>query len=189
MAELAEEHVQGRIDAQELSRRSALAYRARTRAELARVLSDLPGGRPGPPQLWAMLERLRPRDPFPGLAYADFWPRGGALATDLLVLAAAGYGLHALTGSVLLPLPLAGVYFVALWAAGGRTLGMLLVGIRVVRQEDGGRLGLRRSLVRLVGYLVDGASCMLGFAWAAVDRRRQGWHDKMAGSYVVRRRR
>jgi uncharacterized RDD family membrane protein YckC len=35
--------------------------------------------------------------------------------------------------------------------------------------------------------MVNTATCFAGFAWAAVDRRKQGWHDKMAGSYVVRR--
>ncbi|EQD80242.1 membrane protein containing RDD domain protein [mine drainage metagenome] len=78
-------------------------------------------------------------------------------------------------------------YFVGFWGAVGRSPGMWLVGIRVVRAEDGGRLGFRRSLLRAAGYLLDLASCFLGFGWAAVDAHRQGWHDKIAGSYVVRR--
>jgi hypothetical protein len=55
----------------------------------------------------------------------------------------------------------------------------------VVRQEDGGRLGFRRSLLWTTGYLLDRVSCFAGFGWAAVDPHRQDGHDKLAGNHVI----
>lgn len=191
VTELAEHHTQGRISSDELSERTSLAYQARTNGDLSQLMADLPGQARGPIVAWEALKSLRTAGPFPGLGYAGFWPRAGGLFIDVTLLGLVTQGLRGLANqntpaTVLLGvLPLA--YFVALWASTGQTLGMWLAGVRVVRQEDGGRLGLRRSLVRLVGYLVNTTTCFAGFAWAGVDRRKQGWHDKMAGSYVVRR--
>ncbi|MGA8207186.1 MAG: RDD family protein [Candidatus Dormiibacterota bacterium] len=190
VVELTEHHVEGRLSSDEFSERTRLAYRARTSAELTELLSDLPGKSSGSVVAWHGLRSLRLAGPFPGLGYAGFWPRAGALWADLFLLAGASFVVHAFVSGaagvgVIALLPLA--YFVGLWASTGRTLGLWLIGARVVRQEDGRRLGFRRSIIRLVGYAVSAASCSVGFVWAAVDWRKQGWHDKMAGSYVVRR--
>jgi len=188
--ELKEHHVQGRLSTEELSERSRLAFAAKTSGELNGLLADLPGRPRGPMTVWEGVRSLRSRGPFPGLGYLGFWPRGGALVTDLVLLGAAGAVLQTLSrdGHLFGPIAVVQVgYFVVLWATTGKTVGLWLVGGRVVREEDGGRLGLGRSLVRMVGYVVDVATCFLGFAWAGVDRRKQAWHDKMAGSYVVRR--
>lgn len=190
VTELAEHHVQGRLTSDELSERTRLAYGAKTSGELTELLSDLPSRARRPLAIWEGGRALRPAGPFPGLGYVGFWPRAGALWADVILIGAVAYALGPLTnsapGSVLVGiLPLA--YFVGLWATTGKTVGLWFVGGRVVRQEDGGRLGVSRSLIRLVGYLVNTATSFLGFAWAGVDPRKQGWHDKMAGSYVVRR--
>ena len=190
VVELTEHHVDGRISSDEFSERARLAYGARTSGELTELLSDLPGKSSAAVVSWNGLRSLSVASPLPGLGYAGFWPRAGALWADLLLLAGASVAVHAVVSGALGAasigvLPLA--YFVALWATTGRTFGLWLVGARVVRQEDGRRLGFRRSLIRLVGYAVNLASCSAGFVWAAIDWRKQGWHDKMAGSYVVRR--
>jgi uncharacterized RDD family membrane protein YckC len=86
-------------------------------------------------------------------------------------------------GFVLL-VPMAfGLYCAALWSLGGRTLGMMALGLRVV-QGDGTPPGVGRSVVRALGYWVS-AILLLGFAWIAVDRRSQGFHDKLAGTFVI----
>jgi uncharacterized RDD family membrane protein YckC len=79
-------------------------------------------------------------------------------------------------------------YFTVQWAdiAGGRTLGMRLVGIEVVGMS-GRRIGLGRSLVRYVVWLLGLVPVGLGSLWTLVDRQRQGWHDKVARTVVVRR--
>ena len=46
-------------------------------------------------------------------------------------------------------------------------------------------LSIGRALLRYFGYLVSALLLMLGFVWIAFDRRKQGFHDKIAGSVVV----
>ncbi|NJN80896.1 MAG: RDD family protein [Caldilineaceae bacterium] len=41
------------------------------------------------------------------------------------------------------------------------------------------------AIVRYFGYLLSGAALSLGFIWISLDSKRQGWHDKMANTYVV----
>jgi uncharacterized RDD family membrane protein YckC len=76
------------------------------------------------------------------------------------------------------------VYFVGYWAKSGQTIGKMVMGIRIVR-TDGSRLSVGQALIRYIGYLISGAALSLGFLWLAFDRKRQGWHDKIAGTYVL----
>jgi uncharacterized RDD family membrane protein YckC len=46
---------------------------------------------------------------------------------------------------------------------------------------------LGRSFLRYVGYWVVWITLFIGFIWVAFDGRKQGWHDKIAGTLVVRR--
>jgi uncharacterized RDD family membrane protein YckC len=84
----------------------------------------------------------------------------------------------------LLTLPgIFGVYCVTFWVLAGRTLGKAALGLRVVPM-DGGPLRFRTAVLRALGYVVS-AFFMIGFAWIAVDRREQGFHDKIARTYVI----
>lgn len=76
------------------------------------------------------------------------------------------------------------VYGVVAWSINGETLGDMLLGLRVVR-ADGRRLSFGRALLRLLGAYVAGLALFVGFLWALFDGRRQGWHDKLAGTVVV----
>lgn len=42
------------------------------------------------------------------------------------------------------------------------------------------------AIVRVIGYYIGGAILLLGFLWALWDPNRQGWHDKLANTYVVK---
>jgi len=75
-------------------------------------------------------------------------------------------------------------YFVVLWSAGG-TIGQRIVGLRVVR-ENGRPPNLVRSVLRYVGLVISVAAVFIGLVWVAFDPRKQGWHDKLAGTFVVR---
>ena len=76
------------------------------------------------------------------------------------------------------------VYYVFFWMMTGQTLGMILMGLRVVTIE-GRRLTAWRANIRFIGYIIAALPFFLGFAWILVDNRRQGWHDKIAGTYVA----
>lgn len=76
------------------------------------------------------------------------------------------------------------IYFIFFWLLAGFTPGMGLLGLRVVRCNRQ-RLGLGRAVVRYIGYWVSFIFLGLGFIWILFDRRRQGWHDKLAGTCVI----
>jgi uncharacterized RDD family membrane protein YckC len=75
-------------------------------------------------------------------------------------------------------------YFVVLWFAGG-TIGQRILRLRVVRENDR-TPDLVRSLIRYIGLVISIVAIFLGLVWVAFDPRRQGWHDKLAGTFVVR---
>ena len=72
------------------------------------------------------------------------------------------------------------------WLLLSRSPAMALFGLRIVREEDGGRLDPARVAVRFGGYYLSSAFLLIGFIWALFDARKQGWHDKLAGTVVVR---
>jgi len=76
------------------------------------------------------------------------------------------------------------VYFLFFWVLVGFTPGMGLVGLRLSRC-NGQQLGLGRAIVRYIGYWISFIFLGLGFIWILFDRRRQGWHDKLAGTCVT----
>jgi uncharacterized RDD family membrane protein YckC len=75
-------------------------------------------------------------------------------------------------------------YFVFLHGFGGRTIGKMIMGIRIIR-DDGELIGLREAFIRWVGYFISLFCVFLGFIWAIFDSKYQTWHDKLAGTYVV----
>lgn len=83
--------------------------------------------------------------------------------------------------SALLAAPL---YFILFYASTGQTVGMYVLGIRVVRL-DGKHMTLWGSIVRWFSLFISMAPLGLGFLWVLVDDRRQGWHDKLANTCVV----
>jgi uncharacterized RDD family membrane protein YckC len=78
------------------------------------------------------------------------------------------------------------LYHAGTWLLFGRSPGMAVMGIRIVREEDAGRPGFARVAVRYAGYLLSAAFVLIGYAWAIFDSRKQTWHDKLAGTLVVR---
>ena len=77
-------------------------------------------------------------------------------------------------------------YIVGLWTYwGGQTIGKKAMGIKVVK-ADGTPFGLVPAIIRYVGYIVSAVVILLGFIWILFDPNKQGWHDKIAGTYVVK---
>jgi uncharacterized RDD family membrane protein YckC len=76
------------------------------------------------------------------------------------------------------------VYYVGYWSTSGQTLGKTMLGLKVV-DRTGSPLSIGKAVLRYLGYLISAAIFSLGFVWIAFDQKRQGWHDKIAGTYVV----
>ena len=79
------------------------------------------------------------------------------------------------------------VYSILLWALFGGTLGQRMLGLHVVDAATGQNIGLGRSIGRYVGFVISAIALDIGFIWAAFDPRKQGWHDKIASTFVVRK--
>jgi len=137
--------------------------------------------------------------------YAGFVSRLFAFVLDVIILVVAMtlitwlitsinllFNFEIVLGKDLLPIVLTtlltfGVYVgypVLFWTLIGKTPGMTVMGLRVVT-TDGQYLSLGRSIRRLIGYVISAMPLFLGFLWILVDDRRQGWHDKIAGTCVV----
>jgi uncharacterized RDD family membrane protein YckC len=80
---------------------------------------------------------------------------------------------------------LGSAYFVILHGYGGKTIGKMLLGIRLVT-EQGNNVGFWEAFVRWVGYYISTAFLFIGFIWSIFDSRSQSWHDKIAGTFVVK---
>ncbi len=78
-------------------------------------------------------------------------------------------------------------YFVILWSKFGGTLGQRMLGLHVVDAATGRNIGIGRAIGRFVGYVISGIALDIGFIWVAFDTRKQGWHDKIASTFVVRK--
>jgi len=75
-------------------------------------------------------------------------------------------------------------YFTYFHGSTGRTPGKMLLGLQVV-SVDGTPISFGTAFLRSVGYLVSSLVFCLGYIWIAFDKKKQGWHDKIAGTVVI----
>jgi uncharacterized RDD family membrane protein YckC len=77
-------------------------------------------------------------------------------------------------------------FFTYFHGLNGRTPGKKLLGLQVV-SADGSPISFGVAFLRSVGYLISSLlfTVPLGYIWAAFDRKKQGWHDKIAGTVVI----
>jgi uncharacterized RDD family membrane protein YckC len=110
-----------------------------------------------------------------------FWPRLGATALDFILIA----GLVRFTGQEWM-LPFAWIaYHVVFWTWRQTTIGGVVLNLKVVR-IDGQPLNFGIIVVRSLSSIFSGIVFGLGFFWASWDDERQSWHDKIAGTTIVR---
>ena len=116
------------------------------------------------------------------LPRAGFWIRMLALLIDLILVAVALGWLLGHGSSVLLVLA---AYGAVMWKLKGTTIGGIVCDLKVVR-IGGGPLDWGSAIIRALGCFLSLVVAGLGFIWIAVDREHQAWHDKIAGTVVVR---
>jgi uncharacterized RDD family membrane protein YckC len=142
--------------------------------------------------------------PAPGLVYAGFWMRLLALIIDGILLGIVSFILGRLflkgidygNGNVVITegqwvIPVIYIinflYYPVTWAWLGETIGHRVLGMEIRRVEDGRRPGVGQVIVRFLGYILCYITIFIGFIIAAFDPRKQGLHDKIANTVVVRK--
>ena len=75
---------------------------------------------------------------------------------------------------------------VVFWIYRQATPGKMMFSARIVDASTGAAPATRQLLLRYVGYYVSLLFFGLGFVWIGIDQRKQGWHDKIARTVVVR---
>jgi uncharacterized RDD family membrane protein YckC len=122
-----------------------------------------------------------PLAPPQSLAYprAGFWERMGAGFLDMVLVTMSS----ALVGPFFALVAIA--YFSGMWAWKGTTVGGIVLNLQVVRQ-DGKSLSFLTAFVRSLAAFFSACVLFLGFFWIGWDPDKQGWHDKIAGTVVVR---
>ena len=141
-----------------------------------------------------------------GPRFAGFWIRVAAYVIDYVLVYAVVYGINVAVKPIscedagdgtcvpgttsisatfwVITIGLPFLYFWLTWAFGG-TIGQRVLKLRVVGADNGQPIGLLRSFLRYIGYIVSAAVVFIGLIWVAFDARKQGWHDKIASSLVI----
>lgn len=131
--------------------------------------------------------------------YAGFWARLFASVLDSILqlaivtpIALWLYGVEALvnpeldTGNFELISNLAVIAAILLfWHYRSATPGKMMMGLRIVDADTHGPVPFGRLVLRLLGYIVSMLPLFLGFIWVAFDKRKQGFHDKIARTVVL----
>lgn len=115
---------------------------------------------------------------------ATFLDRIAAFALDAILVAIAVQLLDLSRHDGWFPLLLL-VYHIAFWAWRGTTLGGIIVGLRVIRVQ-GTDVRFVDALVRGLASIFSIAALGIGCLWMLQDAERQMWHDKIAGTLVVK---
>ncbi len=76
------------------------------------------------------------------------------------------------------------VYFTLFHAWFGQTIGKMIMGLKVVMQ-DNGKISPAVSFLRWTGYILSLVPLAAGFLWSAVDKDHCAWHDRLAHTRVV----
>lgn len=135
------------------------------------------------------------------LEYAGFWIRAGASIIDtvlllliILPILSAVYGdTYWLDTSfvkgfwdIMFSYVLPAVVVMIFWIYKSATPGKMALKLTIVDAKTGAKPTTGQFVIRYLGYYVSTIPLCLGFIWVGIDPRKQGWHDKLAGTVVLR---
>ncbi len=133
--------------------------------------------------------------------YAGFWIRLGASLIDLVIILIVIYmPLYFIYGAkiwsgdefvygfwdLLLGYIVPTVATIWFWMRFYGTPGKMATQLKIVDAKTGEKLYLIQSINRYLAYIPAIIPFGLGLIWVGVDKKKQGWHDKMAGTVVIR---
>jgi uncharacterized RDD family membrane protein YckC len=135
------------------------------------------------------------------LEYVGFWPRVWAALIDtfiqfvitypiLIIVYGKNYfsmpGLLHGPADLLISYLLPAVIVITFWTSKNATPGKMAIGAKIVDERTGEAPSLGQYIGRYLGYFAAMLPLFLGIWWVGFDRKKQGWHDMLAGTVVVR---
>lgn len=135
------------------------------------------------------------------LEYAGFWIRTAAGLIDtvivlviilpiLTVIYGQEYWMSELLfhgfWDVVLNYILPAVAVIMFWIYKSATPGKMILKLRIIDANTGGKPSVGQLVGRYLAYYISIIPLMLGIIWVGIDKRKQGWHDKLAGTLVVK---
>lgn len=134
--------------------------------------------------------------------YAGFWIRTGAAIIDsILMLIIVAPILTAIYGTdywvsgesfvqgvwdVLFNYILPAIAIIIFWVHKSATPGKMATKLTIVDAKTGGKPSTGQFVGRYLGYYVSMIPLFLGIIWVGIDKRKQGWHDKLSGTVVIK---
>jgi len=129
--------------------------------------------------------------------YVGFWKRLLAFIIDNVILAVASKilfgdavvrisaeGISVSYEGVYLLIPI--LYTIVFWGMYAATPGKMALGMKIVK-ADGSPMTWKDAIIRYFGYIPSALVFCLGFFWIGFDAKKQGWHDKIAKTLVVKK--
>lgn len=133
--------------------------------------------------------------------YAGFWIRFGAMLIDLVVMIIVLYipltmiygeeywiGEQFIYGfwDVILGYIVPIVVTIWFWLRYSGTPGKMATKLRIVDAATGNKMTTGQAIGRYFAYTIAILPLCLGLIWVGIDKKKQGWHDKLAGTVVIR---
>jgi len=135
------------------------------------------------------------------IEYAGFWIRVGAALIDsvliliiILPILTKIYGMDIWLSTslvqgfwdLLLSYILPAIAVVIFWVYKSATPGKMATRLTIVDAKSGGKPTTAQFVIRYLCYYVALLPVGIGIIWVGIDKRKQGWHDKIAGTVVIR---
>lgn len=138
------------------------------------------------------------------LEYAGFWVRTGAAIIDTILLmlitvpltvSIYGWGYFSEENTSIIAGPadflitwvLPAIAVIAFWITKQATPGKMAVSAKIVDAATGRPASPAQLVGRYFAYFVSMLPLFMGVVWVAFDKRKQGWHDKLAGTVVIKK--
>lgn len=133
--------------------------------------------------------------------YAGFWVRTGAAIIDSIIVLLIivpiltfiygteywlGGSLYSGIWDVLLNYVFPVIAVIAFWVYKSATPGKIAMNLTIVDAKTGGKPSTGQFIGRYFAYYISILPFFLGILWVAIDKRKQGWHDKLAGTVVIK---
>lgn len=135
--------------------------------------------------------------------YVGFWVRVGATLVDTVLMALITFpllvsiygwayfdieqsGFVAGPADFLLSYVFPPVAVIWFWLKKQATPGKMAVSAKIVDAKTGNAISVGQAIGRYFAYILSIIPLGLGFLWVAFDSKKQGWHDKLAGTVVIK---